>query len=334
MFSFFFTSYVPSLTHCHRVNPKLGGINSIPRVDPTDLTDLLNPTQPLIVMGADVMHPPPGVRDRPSFTAVVCSVDSNVSKYVADNSLQPGPREMIRDLQSMCEVKDLLSPAASHLIHERLKKTLTMSLGYRANMEGKPDKPTRLFFFRDGVSEGEFEQVLDQGAFHFFQLLFSLFINRRCLQNYLKSKASFDPIIAVFFTHALVSRLREAWIQPKDHSDGRRKETSCPVCLFLPHRPLRNPFFVSPLRPIPKENERTDKSGNVPAGLVIDTDVVHPIDFDFYLCSHQGILGTSRPAHYIVRTPLGSHFNAQVATTGVVRRKTFQSLPVFILTMI
>jgi len=60
-------------------------------------------------------------------------------------------------------------------------------------------------------------------------------------------------------------------------------------------------------RPIPKENERTDKSGNVPAGLVIDTDVVHPIDFDFYLCSHQGILGTSRPAHYIVRSLIFSN---------------------------
>ena len=91
------------MRHCHRVNPKLGGINSIPR---TDASDLLNPAQPIIVMGADVMHPPPGVRDRPSFTAVVCSVDSNVSKYVADNSLQPGPREMIRDLESMCEVSN------------------------------------------------------------------------------------------------------------------------------------------------------------------------------------------------------------------------------------
>jgi len=38
-----------------------------------------------------------------------------------------------------------------------------MSLGYRANVENKPNKPTRLFFFRDGVSEGEFEQVLDLG---------------------------------------------------------------------------------------------------------------------------------------------------------------------------
>jgi eukaryotic translation initiation factor 2C len=34
--------------------------------------------------------------------------------------------------------------------------------------------------------------------------------------------------------------------------------------------------------------------------LVVDTDIVHPIEFDFYLQSHAGLLGTSRPAHYVV----------------------------------
>jgi eukaryotic translation initiation factor 2C len=29
-------------------------------------------------------------------------------------------------------------------------------------------------------------------------------------------------------------------------------------------------------------------------------DVVHPTEFDFYLQSHGGLLGTSRPAHYSV----------------------------------
>ena len=44
-----------------------------------------------------------------------------------------------------------------------------------------------------------------------------------------------------------------------------------------------------------------DKSGNCFAGTVVDRDVTHPTDHDFYLQSHAGILGTSRPAHYSVR---------------------------------
>ncbi|KAK3432597.1 hypothetical protein EUGRSUZ_D00106 [Eucalyptus grandis] len=40
--------------------------------------------------------------------------------------------------------------------------------------------------------------------------------------------------------------------------------------------------------------------GNVPPGTVVDTIVVHPFEFDFYLCSHYGSLGTSKPTHYNV----------------------------------
>ncbi|RLM86725.1 hypothetical protein C2845_PM04G04760 [Panicum miliaceum] len=44
----------------------------------------------------------------------------------------------------------------------------------------------------------------------------------------------------------------------------------------------------------------TDKSGNILPGTVVDTSICHPNEFDFYLCSHAGIQGTSRPAHYHV----------------------------------
>lgn len=43
-----------------------------------------------------------------------------------------------------------------------------------------------------------------------------------------------------------------------------------------------------------------DRSGNAPAGLVVDRDIVHPIEFDFYLQSQGGLLGTSRSSHYSV----------------------------------
>ncbi|XP_012844541.1 PREDICTED: protein argonaute MEL1-like [Erythranthe guttata] len=49
-----------------------------------------------------------------------------------------------------------------------------------------------------------------------------------------------------------------------------------------------------------KSRSTTDKSGNILPGTVVDTKICHPNEFDFYLCSHAGIQGTSRPAHYHV----------------------------------
>ncbi|CAN6298683.1 unnamed protein product, partial [Urochloa humidicola] len=48
-------------------------------------------------------------------------------------------------------------------------------------------------------------------------------------------------------------------------------------------------------------DQRTvDRSGNILPGTVVDSKICHPTEFDFYLCSHAGIQGTSRPAHYHV----------------------------------
>ncbi|PKK67969.1 Piwi-domain-containing protein [Rhizophagus irregularis] len=50
----------------------------------------------------------------------------------------------------------------------------------------------------------------------------------------------------------------------------------------------------------PIDRRDADRTGNCPPGTVIETVITHPFEFDFYLQSHAGLLGTSRPAHYYV----------------------------------
>ena len=92
----------------HRINVKLGGINTIP--DPSSVAVLTDPVYPTVVMGmylvhlilrhqglialssgADVIHPAPGSDGRPSFTALVGNVDSDTAKYVAGEILSTSP---------------------------------------------------------------------------------------------------------------------------------------------------------------------------------------------------------------------------------------------------
>uniref|UniRef100_A0A0K2T268 Eukaryotic translation initiation factor 2C, 2 [Cricetulus griseus] n=1 Tax=Lepeophtheirus salmonis TaxID=72036 RepID=A0A0K2T268_LEPSM len=48
------------------------------------------------------------------------------------------------------------------------------------------------------------------------------------------------------------------------------------------------------------QHDSNGKAGNVPAGTCLDHTITHPKHFDFYLSSHFGIQGTSRPTYYRV----------------------------------
>jgi len=120
-----------------KVNVKLDGINAV--LDGSSIHDPANPT---IVMGADVMHPAPGAEGRPSFTTLVSSIDTLSAKYIALSRVQTGRQELIDDLEEMCT--------------EALGKVAM----YQSKVENRKVAPTRLIFYRDGVSEGQFPQVL------------------------------------------------------------------------------------------------------------------------------------------------------------------------------
>ncbi|RXW23179.1 hypothetical protein EST38_g2678 [Candolleomyces aberdarensis] len=209
-----------------KVNVKLGGINAIP--DPSLSSSLSDPAKPTIIMGADVQHPAPGADGRPSFAALVSSVDLNCTKYIANTDVQEGRVEIIAGLKKM------------------VKNSLQNYADYRKNVEraAKP-KPVRLIFFRDGVSEPQFKHVLDGEL----------------------------PLI------------KEA-LAELDMGD-------CKVTLVVVGK--RHHIRFNPVNPGDK-----DKSGNAPAGLVVDRDIGHPVEFDYYLQSQGGLLGTSRSSHYSV----------------------------------
>ncbi|KAK7036065.1 protein argonaute-2 [Favolaschia claudopus] len=119
-----------------KVNGKLNGINAVVAL-------IGSASAQTIYMGADVSHPPAGTTDLPSYAAVVSSLDKNAAKYVDTSRVQMSRQELIPDLQEM------------------VKEVLSLYLSYQAEQEKNRSKPERLFFYRDGVSEGQFQQVLD-----------------------------------------------------------------------------------------------------------------------------------------------------------------------------
>jgi len=175
------------------------------------------------------MHPGAGTNGRPSYAAVVSSVDSNAAKYVAIQRVQASRQELISDLQEM----------TTYLLGKYMSYRSAVEKVTPANKA-----PKRLIFYRDGVSEGQFQQVLD----HELPL-----IKAAC------QELKINPRI----TLVIVGKRHHVRLFPIAQTDA-------------------------------------DRSGNCPAGTVVDRDISHPTEFDFYLQSHGGLLGTSRPGHYSV----------------------------------
>jgi eukaryotic translation initiation factor 2C len=204
---------------CLKINVKLGGINSI--LVPSIRPKVFN--EPVIFLGADVTHPPAGDNKKPSIAACVGSMDAHPSRYAATVRVQQHRQDMIQDLASM--VKELLL--------QFYKSTRF--------------KPNRIIFYRDGVSEGQFNQVL---------------------------------------AHELLAVRQACYMLEEEYRPGI-------TFIVVQKRHHTRLFSVS-------KNDQCGKSGNIPAGTTVDVGITHPTEFDFYLCSHSGIQGTSRPSHYHV----------------------------------
>ncbi|KAF9624318.1 hypothetical protein IFM89_009226 [Coptis chinensis] len=132
-----------------KINVKAGGRNTV-------LVDALSRRMPIvsekltIIFGADVTHPSPGEDSSPSIAAAVASMDwPKISKYRGLVSAQHHHQELIQDIYSLVEDPQKGTFHAG-MIRELLI-SFRKSTGY---------KPQRIIFYRDGVSEGQFSQVL------------------------------------------------------------------------------------------------------------------------------------------------------------------------------
>ncbi|KAL0417318.1 UNVERIFIED_CONTAM: protein argonaute 1 [Sesamum latifolium] len=221
-----------------KINVKVGGRNTV-LVDALSRRIPLVSDRPTIIFGADVTHPHPGEDSSPSIAAVVASQDwPEVTKYAGLVCAQAHRQELIQDLY-----KTWQDPVRGTM-HGGMIKELLISF-----RRATGQKPQRIIFYRDGVSEGQFYQVL----------LYELDAIR-------KACASLEPNYQPTVTFVVVQKRHHTRLFANNHHD----------------------------------RHAVDRSGNILPGTVVDSKICHPTEFDFYLCSHAGIQGTSRPAHYHV----------------------------------
>ena len=161
---------------CLKINARLGGVNSI-----VNLSSRILCEGQVIIFGADVTHPRSGDTTSPSIASVVASVDLQGSRYRALHRNQKHRQEIIADLKDM---------AKEHLIEfRRFTKC----------------KPGKIIFYRDGVSEGQFESVRQEEISA---------LQGTCLD--LQPDGSYQPKI----TFIVVQKRHHTRFFPKSRDDG------------------------------------------------------------------------------------------------------------------
>lgn len=136
-----------------KVNLKLGGINH--KVTGENL-GIINEKKTMVV-GIDVTHPSPGSEEGcPSVAAMVASKDEKLGQWPAVLSLQylkriePGRREAAR--KELDPRQEMVSEIAS-MLQSRLK------VWQASHSQALPEN---ILIYRDGVSEGQYEAVLEK----------------------------------------------------------------------------------------------------------------------------------------------------------------------------
>ena len=146
-----------------KVNLKLGGVNHL--LKQGQLCNIENLENKTMVIGIDVTHPSVGSsEDAPSIAAMVAS-DKRLAQWPADLRINKSRREMVEKLRSM----------------------LVSRLSWWQGLYG--DLPDNLLIYRDGVSEGQYQTVLDEEMPQ---------IRQACIEKYnMNYKPSLKPKISL-----------------------------------------------------------------------------------------------------------------------------------------
>ncbi|EEQ86115.1 RNA interference and silencing protein [Blastomyces dermatitidis ER-3] len=119
-----------------KFNLKLGGTNHT--LDPSKLGFISEGKT--MVVGLDVTHPSPGSSSNaPSIAAIVASIDQDLTQWPADVRIQPSRQEMVSGLDEL--LKSRLRLWAKH---------------------HRTAYPENILVYRDGVSEGQYNTVLNE----------------------------------------------------------------------------------------------------------------------------------------------------------------------------
>ncbi|QPH10460.1 hypothetical protein C2857_001778 [Epichloe festucae Fl1] len=125
---------------CLKVNAKLGGATSRTMPPWKSQPTYFPKDRPTMMVGVDISHGAPGA-GTPSTAAMTMSVDRDANRYAAM-------------VESNGYRVEMLTPANVHFMFGQLAKYW---------MAGHENSfPKHIIYFRDGVAEGQFAQVLDQ----------------------------------------------------------------------------------------------------------------------------------------------------------------------------
>lgn len=194
-----------------------------------------------MIIGADVTHPAPGSASGCSYGAITVSMDRICARYAAAVESN-GERVEILTAKS---IEEMLRPLIQHWCED--------ISGGRV--------PTHVYYFRDGVSEGQYGAVLRDEI------------------------GELKKVFASFGQHDVSLPLHR---YRSIHANSKLQPLFTVVVAEKRHH-IR--FFPTP-------GPGADRNGNPVPGVLVEKDVTHPFLFDFYLCSHTAIQGTARPTHY------------------------------------